>query len=350
MPTNAVNLVTLGVVALNEEAYLPRLLEDLLAQDFDRARTELILVDSGSSDATKRIMSDFTAIHGDFARVVVLDNPKRIQAAGWNLVLTTAQGDVVIRIDAHASIAPDFVSRNVAVLESGEMVCGGYRDTQVPTSLDSSWMRVLHLAEEAAFGSSVASYRRAGDACYVNSVFHGAYRREVIEHVGLFNEALLRTEDNDYHYRIRQAGYRIRFDPAIRSTQFIRPSFKGMLKQKGSNGYWIGRTLLIQPGCISAFHLAPMAFVLGIVSLILAGPVFSWTPFWICGLFYTAICIILSMRAAFQSGAPNACMPALPIAFFGIHASYGIGSVLGLLVGIWHKASGMVGGKKKEEA
>lgn len=339
----------MGVVALNEEAYLPGLLRDLASQDFDHSRMEILLVDGGSSDATKCIMREFAETNHGFARVEVLDNPKRVQPAGWNVVLGAAQGDAVIRVDAHASLALDFVSRNVEVLESGESVCGGWRDTKVPKSLDTPWRRTLHLAEEAAFGSSVAAYRRDGEACYVDSVFHGAYRREVVEAVGLFNEQLLRTEDNDYHYRVRQAGYKIRFDPSIRSTQFIRSSFGRMMKQKWGNGYWIGRTLFVQPGCVSLFHLAPLAFVLGIIILALMGVACSWMPFIACGGLYACLCIILAVRAAFQSGTTNVTTFALPLVFFGIHVSYGVGSLQGMFVGLWRRLLGLDGDRKKGE-
>ena len=91
------------------------------------------------------------------------------------------------------------------------------------------------------FGSSIASYRREGKKSYVKSVFHGAYRRKVFEDVGGFNEALGRTEDNELHYRIRRKGYKICFHPGIHSRQHVRSSLKEMVRQKYSNGYWIGR-------------------------------------------------------------------------------------------------------------
>ena len=344
-----IGLVSVGVVALNEEAYLPGLLRDLASQDFDHSRMEILLVDGGSSDTTKRIMREFAKTDHGFARVVVLDNSKRVQPAGWNVVLGTAWGDAVIRVDAHASLALNFVSRNVEVLESGESVCGGWRDTKVPESLDTPWRRTLHLAEEAAFGSSVAAYRRDGEARYVDSVFHGAYRREVVEAVGLFNEQLLRTEDNDYHYRVRKAGYKIRFDPSIRSTQFIRSSFGRMMKQKWGNGYWIGRTLFVQPECVSLFHLAPLVFVLGIITLTSVGVTWSWVPFISCGSLYALLCIILAMRAAFQSGTANATALALPLVFFGIHISYGLGSLQGIFVGLWRRLLRLDSDRKKGE-
>ncbi|WP_165054760.1 MULTISPECIES: glycosyltransferase family 2 protein [unclassified Adlercreutzia] len=333
-PLLPVRSVALGVVALDEEAYLPSLLDDIISQDFDHGSMEVILVDGGSSDSTKEIMREFAAKQSGFSRVCVFDNPKKTQPAGWNMVLREMTSDAVIRVDAHASIAPDFVSQSVRVLNAGESICGGHRATEVPQALKTPWRETLHAAEEAAFGSSAASYRREGEARYVDSVFHGAYRREAIERIGLFNEVLLRTEDNDYHYRARKAGYRIRFDPAISSVQFMRSSLPKMLKQKYGNGYWIGRTLFVQPGCISPFHLIPLVFALGVIALALAGALTSWAPFAICGAIYATLCAALSIRTAVQSGKANPTMLALPLVFFGIHLSYGLGSLSGALSGL----------------
>ena len=96
-------------------------------------------------------------------------------------------------------------------------------------------------------------------------MFHAAYRKEVFEKAGNFNTKLLRTEDNEMHYRIRKAGYKLYCDPDIVSYQYARSNLRRMIKQKYGNGYWVGLTLGVCPGCISLFHLVPFAFVLGII-------------------------------------------------------------------------------------
>lgn len=339
MSTKNIGLVSVGVVALNEAAALSALLEDIVNQDYPHENIEVVLIDSGSSDGTRDIMESFAEKRQElgFSSIEVLDNPKRIQAAGWNVFFRNAKGDVFIRVDGHAAIARDFVSRNVAVLNAGEDVCGGYRPTIVDKGTQSNWAKTLHIAEEAAFGSSVSDYRRGGEARYVDSLFHGAYRREVIEKVGLFDERLLRTEDNDLHYRIREAGYKIRFDPSIRSAQFARSSLKKMLKQKYGNGYWIGRTLFVQPKCLQKFHFAPFIFVLGIIALASIGAFATWLPFAVCAALYAAATVVLTIRAAIQSSERNWTMVALPFVFFGIHVSYGVGTLVGLIAGAFKK-------------
>lgn len=361
----AINIISLGIVAYNEQDSLPGLLRQVCAQDFPHERIEIVLVNSASTDNTRALMEQFAAENvagaasagtasagvgsaagegagaagatAGFVRVQVLDNPARIQAAGWNVAIQNFTGDALVRVDAHASIPSDFISANVAVLNEGEDVCGGMRPTTIEPGCETPWRQTLYLAEESAFGSSVADYRRECEPRYVDSLFHAAYRREVLDKVGLFNEQLLRTEDNDFHYRVRQAGYRIKLDPRINSKQFIRSSFSRMLKQKYGNGYWVGRTVFVQPGCLKLYHFAPFVLVAGALLLAAIGAAFTWLPFAVCAALYVLLCCALSIYAVSQSNERNATMIALPVCFAGIHLSYGIGTLFGLIRGLFTK-------------
>lgn len=334
-----IQTVGIGIVALNEESALPGLLADVLAQDFPLGRIELLLADSGSTDGTRAVMERFAAEHGArFARVAVLDNPGRIAAAGINVCLDACRADAFVRIDAHATIPADFISACVAVLEEGEYVAAGPRPTMAFP--ETPWTNTLLVAEESAFGSSVADYRFRAESTYVDSAFHAMMRRCVIDAVGRYDERLPRTEDNDYFYRIRLAGFRIRFDGRIFSRQHARASLRRMAKQKYGNGYWVGRTLFIQPKCLKAYHFAPFVFVLGILALIGTGCAASWVPFLACGAAYLLICIALAVRAAAQSTKRCAAFAALPLVFFTIHATYGVGTCAGIVRGLFDKLRG----------
>ena len=320
-------LISIGVVALNEENYLPQLLEDLKKQTYPHKQIEILLVDGGSKDQTKEIMNQFKN-DSDFFDVQVLDNPKKIQSAGWNVVFDHFNGEAIIRIDAHSSIPENFVENNVECLNKGENVCGGIRPNLIDQT--NNWKKTLLCAESSMFGSSIASYRREAKQEYVKSLFHACYRREVIKKVGYFNEQLGRTEDNEYHYRVRQAGYQICMDPSIISYQYARPNLKAMLKQKYGNGYWIGLTLGVCPGCISIYHFVPLCFVLGIIITSLL----SFLGFSLLGNLMWSAYILLTIVmtiAAFFSKERNILLLTLPFLFLGLHLSYGIGTLVGLL-------------------
>lgn len=320
--------VSLCVIAYNEEKALVSLLEDIKAQDYPHEKMEIVLVDSMSTDKTAEIMGAFAKESNGFLRVKLEKNPKKIQAAGWNTAIGAAECDIIIRVDAHASIPETFVSQNVKDIESGEYVVGGQRPNI--TDEDTAWTNTLLLAESSMFGSSIAPYRNSQKKTYVKSVFHGAYRREVFDKAGIFNEKLGRTEDNELHWRIREAGYKICYDPTIVSHQHVRSTWRSMLKQKFGNGKWIGLTLGVCPKCMSLYHFVPLAFVLAIMASVLCA-VLGWSlPIILLGCAYGAVDILMSlMSVRCQKKHPQYLL--LPLIFFSLHFAYGVGTLIGLV-------------------
>ena len=319
--------VTVAVVAYNEEGTLPAVLADIGAQDYPREKTEILLIDSASTDGTRAIMDDFAAKADGYFSVKVLENEKKTLPCGCNVMLDNYSGDAVVRIDAHASIPADFISKNVALLNSGEDVCGGARPNVIDG--ETPWRRTLLAAEQSMFGSGFASYRNCQRKCYTSSIFHGFYRRAVYDKVGRYNEDLARTEDNDMSYRIRRAGYKICYDPDIISYQHTRSTLGKMLRQKYLNGLWIGRTLGVTPGCISLFHLVPLAFVIAII----ATTVLSLFGIWqLSALMWGMYALVVLAMTAFElvSGGFSLTKLALPVLFLLLHLSYGAGSVVGV--------------------
>lgn len=321
--------VSLCVVAYNEEKRLPSLFQDILEQTYPHEKMEIILVDSCSEDGTRSLMERFAdEREQEFGGVQVLDNPGKILSCGWNVALTHFSGEVILRVDAHSHIPADFVEKNVETLESGEMVSGGARP--VVSEEDSAWSNTLLLAEESMFGSSVSSFRRKSERAYVKSLFHGAYRREVFEKVGGFREDLGRTEDNELNYRIRKNGYKLCMSPDIKSYQYIRPTLRKMCRQKFGNGYWIGLTAGVCPECLSLYYFVPFAFVGGILlTTVLTAIGFPWLAVLMWGMYWllAVTMAVLAVRGTKKSG----FQLLLPVLFFLLHISYGIGTWIGLV-------------------
>ena len=320
--------VSLCVIAYNEEKFLPNLLEDLAKQTYPHELIEIVLVDGNSSDQTKQVMMNFRDSEKSFKEIKVLDNPKRIQAAGWNVAISHATEDVIIRIDAHTHIPAEFTEKNMRLQESGEYVTGGVRPCVIEDP--NAWKNTLLEVENSLFGSSIAGSRHSNEKKYVKSMFHAAYRREVFEKAGLFNESLLRTEDNEMHYRVRNAGYKLCFDPDIVSYQYARSSLKKMIKQKFGNGYWIGLTTGVCPGCISIYHFVPFAFILGILFTTILAFLGVWQ---IAAMMWSAYFLftLVSMVSTIVKHRGNTWTVCMPILFLILHVSYGIGTFVGLV-------------------
>lgn len=320
--------LSICVVAYNEESFLPNLLEDIKLQKYPHEHTEIVLVNSMSTDDTRRIMEDFANSNTEFYAVQVLDNPKKTQAAGWNVAISGATGDVIARIDAHTKLPAEYSKRVMEEIERGEDVVGGVRPCVIEN--ETAWGKVLLETENSLFGSSINKSRRSQEKTYVKTMFHAAYRKEVFEKVGLFNESLLRTEDNEMHYRIREAGYKLCYDPSIVSYQYARSNLKRMLKQKYGNGKWVGITLKVCPGCLSLYHFVPFCFLLGII----ATTAFAFFGLWqLAALMWGAYLLftLLSMAIVIINGDGNRWTFCMPILFLILHLDYGAGTAIGLL-------------------
>ena len=324
--------VSIIITARNEEKYLPMLFEDILNQTYPLQSTEVVLMDSNSTDNTRKLMEEFKN-NNERLSVQVVTNERQIQAAGFNEGVKHATGDVVLKIDAHSRIPQDFVQKNVNEIIAGAYVCGGNRPTVVDS--DDDFSKTLHIVEESALGSSIANYRKSNVKRKVNSIFHGMYRKEVFEKVGIADERLLRTEDNEFHYRVRKAGYDIIFNPEIESYQYIRPTFTKMIQQKFANGYWIGLTSHVCRDCLSLFHFGPGVFVSTLLVLMILTPI-SFAPLLtVFGLYLLAVLGLSIFEISKQKY--NHTLLLIPFIMIAVHFAYGIGTIKGWIFGFEFK-------------
>ena len=185
----------------------------------------------------------------------------RLSSYFYLLQLRAATGDAIIRLDAHARMPKDFLQKNLDALARGKDIVGG---SVIGADPDNAWEAVTRALATSRFCGGAAPFRNGGEARYVDTLAYALYRREVYDRVGFYDERLRRTEDNDMHYRMRKAGYRFYFSPDIVSWHAARKTLRGQLSQKWGNGYWIGRTMRIQPRCFAPRHLVPALFVLAL--------------------------------------------------------------------------------------
>lgn len=314
------------VVAYNAAQTLGALLDDLLAQTLAPEQLEALLVNSASSDGTRAIMEDF-ALRAPFD-VKILENPRQWLASGINIALREASGDAVIRLDAHARIPRDFLSQNLKALERGEDIVGGRVEGGAP---QTAWQSVMRALDTSRFCGGAAPFRNSGEARYVDTLAYALYRKSVYDRVGFYDERLRRTEDNDMHYRMRKAGYRFYFSPDIFSFHAARGTLRGQLRQKWGNGYWIGRTMRIQPYCFAPRHLIPAAFVLALLALGLLAPWQAWPLVSMLALYFTLSVVFGIQAAQRQPSGRLLCALCLPVLFPLVHIVYGVGTLAGLL-------------------
>lgn len=320
--------VSVHIIAYNEELTLPDLLRDIEEQTYPREKTEIVLINSASTDHTAQVIADFAAKHSDFLAVRVGENPKRVTPAAWNAALRLSSADVIIHMDAHARIEKDFIEKNMRHIAAGEDIVGGYIGNF--SLVNTPFGDAVNKAEDAMFGGSFASFRRSEESGYVDTLGFAAYRKEVFETVGIYNEQFLRTEDNDMHYRMRKAGYKFFYTPEIRSMRKTRNSLLSLLKQKFLNGYWIGQTSKRSPKCFSTYHFVPFLFLLAILGTSLLAGFGLW--FFAAAMWGAySLVLLASVVVAFLTGGFNLFYLLLPVMLFALHIGYGVGTLIGFI-------------------
>ena len=349
--------VTFIIIARNSERDITGVLVDLRNQSYSKDLIEVILVDGCSNDKTRNIMEKFACQNGDcFAKVLVLDNNKRILASGWNIALAFSTGAIILRVDAHSSIPNDFIQKNVQTLIRGHMIAGGHTISKYEKG------NILGYAEKSMFGAGLAQFRNIGEAKFVDTLAYAAYRREVFVDVGGYDERLARTEDNNMHYRMKKVsrgikiggyderlgrnqdnemhfrmkkiGYKLFYNPEIVSYHKSRDTFISFLKQKFGNGYWIGITIGIEPRCFALRHFVPFIFIIAVLFLILEGVMHSWGfLFTLLGVYFTvALYFTIIEEVKKESRGVRCLLLFLPFVIFSMHFVYGLGTLLGLFV------------------
>jgi GT2 family glycosyltransferase len=277
--------------------------------------------DDGTRDILKRIsVKD--------PRLRVIDNPDRIVSTGLNAAIQVAQGKIIIRMDAHTEYASDYICQCLTVLqETGADNVGG------------PWIAkgegLLGQAIAAAFQSPFAVGGALGHnpeyEGTLDTVYLGCWSRKVFDRIGLFDEELIRNQDDEFNLRLTRAGGKIWQSPQIRSWYKTRDSLGTLFRQYMQYGYWKVRVVQKHKVPASVRHLVPACFVL-LLSILpigaLLSPLVAWTWWGLVGI-YAACNIVASLLTA--ASYKWELLLFLPLVFANYHIGYGFG----FLRGVW---------------
>jgi succinoglycan biosynthesis protein ExoA len=312
--------VTIAMPCLNEEAFIERCIASVRAQDYPADRLEILVADGGSTDQTREILARLSAADG---RIRMIDNPDRIQAAGMNHMINTAQGDVIVRMDVHCEYATDYVRRCVEVLErTGADNAGGAQRARAKT-----WFqKALCAALESPAGVGGVKYRSPDNEGFVDTVFLGAFRRSVFDDVGLYDPRAVTNEDAELNQRIHDAGGKVYLSRDIVVHYYPRESFTALAKQYFKYGKGRARTLLKHGKLLSPRPAIPFLMVVSGAALVATLAVQPFTPF-VFGL-YASLTLTEAIRVGRKAG-PRA-IPIVWAIFPVLHVSHGVGFAAGL--------------------
>jgi len=324
-------MISLILPIRNEANFIRQSLDAILAQDTPMDEIEILVADGMSTDGTREIVAEYQKNHPN---LFLIDNPGKIVPTAMNLALQHARGEVIIRVDGHCIIAPDYLSKCVNHLQSGEFAGVGGPMTSIG---ETPFSETIALAMSSSFGVGNSAFRTtSGRTMVVDTVPFPAYTRKIINEVGLYDEELVRNQDDEYNYRIREHGGRLLLAEDIHSKYYSRGSLSKLWKQYYQYGFYKVRVLQKHPHQMSLRQFVPPAFVFSLIgSLLLAifTPWGKWLLLLVLGSYLFAN-LAASFYTAFKKGWRHLFL--LPVTFAIIHISYGLGFLSGL-VKFWNR-------------
>ncbi|MCM1033601.1 MAG: glycosyltransferase family 2 protein [Odoribacter sp.] len=313
----------------NEEKYIAGCIESILAQDYPKDDLEVIFADGMSTDRTRGIVASYALKH---PFIKLIDNPARIVPPALNRAIEVSKGDIIMRLDAHASYPANYFSAlvnaiNVYDADNVGAVC----KTDVLNKTSKSMAIRAILAHPLGVGNS--TFRTGIDkAKEVDTVPFGCWRRSAFDKYGKFDERLIRNQDIEFNKRIGHGGGKIIIVPDTYSTYYARESFSKLAKNNYGNGKWNILTVWYtrQMESLGLRHFIPLLFVLSLI-LPIIGAIF-WHPLILIAIAsFTCYTLAVSLVSLKISRRQHLNFLRLVQTFFVLHLSYGWGSLVGLL-------------------
>jgi succinoglycan biosynthesis protein ExoA len=326
--------VSIVIPCRNEVRHIEDCLRSVLAFEPPPGGLEVIVADGMSDDGTRDLV---TYIATQDPRVRLIDNPRRTTPCALNAGIRAARGEIIVRIDAHTEYATDYVKRCVEVLQdTGADNVGGPWVAHGRSYLQ----RAIAAAFNTAFAVGGARGHRREYAGPVDTVYLGCWRREMLERLGLFDEELVRNQDDELNFRLLRAGGRIWQSPEIRSWYTPRDRLGSLLKQYWQYGYWKVRVMQKHGAPASVRHLVPGGFAAALVVLAAAALFLPLARLLLAALLSAYLLPLIAAAVATAASAGWSLLPALPVVFACYHLGYGFGFLFGTWDFLIRRASG----------
>lgn len=327
--------VSILIPCFNEEPFIEAVIQNILDQDFPQEEMEVLFLDGMSTDKTASIISQYAK---DQSFIKLIPNPEKFVPQAMNLGIKQAQGEIIIRLDAHAAYPKQYISKLIFWLKKlpADNV-GGIWNIQ-PRS-NSTKAKAIARTLSHPIGVGNALYRMGiSEPQEVDTVPFGCYKKNVFEKYGNYDIRLKRNQDIELNKRIKRKGGKIFLVPDVECTYFARDTFSALWKNNYANGKWVILTSWFTGtfDSLSIRHFVPLAFFVNVLLAIfsLSKIIFFegsliWGIFIFPILIYLFIISFFSMKLSLEEKTIKA-FPSFIISFLTLHLSYGVGSFVGL--------------------
>lgn len=318
---------------LNEVTEVRAAVASLLDQDYSGV-FEVILALGPSIDGTNELVAEMSAAD---PRIRAIDNPAGSTPAGLNVAIRASVHPVVVRVDAHSVLPPDYTRIAVrTLLESGADNVGGIMRAEGRSPFE----RAVALAYGSRVGLGGTPHHVGGTAGPAETAYLGVFRRDRLFEVGLFDEGIKRGQDWELNRRLRQTGGTVWFTPELVVTYRPRPSLKRLVRQFVATGLWRGELArrfpannglryFVPPAMVAAMAVGILAGIVGIIGAALGSPV-AWALLgFAVPAVYLLFVIVGSVAVARRSGVATFLW--LLVVLPCIHVGWGLGFIIGFL-------------------
>ena len=321
--------VSIIIPCRNEEKHIVKCLNSLIENNYPKALIEIFIIDGMSEDNTREIVKEFNK---KYPFITLLNNSKKITPIAMNIGIKEARGDIIIRIDAHSTYPSNYIEKLVLwSRESRADNVGGVSITK--PGAETVIARAIALALSRPFGVGNSLFRIGiKNLKYVDTVPLGAYRREVFEKIGLFNENLIRSQDLEFNLRLKKVGGKILLVPDIVSYYYARSTLKDFFFHNFEDGVWALYPLKFIKTKFKLRHYITLIFVGSLISTGILSIFFSTflRAFLLIVLLYLSFSIYFSFKVT-KEEKDFRFLFLMPIVFAVRHLSYGLGSLWGLV-------------------
>lgn len=317
--------VTVIIPCRNEEKYIAECLQAVVNQSYGIENIEVLVVDGCSEDRTREIIKEFS---DKYPQIKLINNEKKIAPTAMNLGLKNSTGDIIIRIDGHAYMDVEYVKTCIEKLKTSGAACVGGRIINIS---ENEAAEAISLAMGSPFGVGNALFRYSDKEVFVDTLAFGAYKKEVFDKIGYFDEELVRNQDDELNYRLTKSGEKILLSPDIISHYYTRGSFRKLWRQYFQYGFWKVRVIQKHKKPASLRHLVPITFVLSLIGGTILSAFSNVVKylFSIELLLYFLCAFIFAVKASKEK--PKHILKIF-ISFIILHVGYGIGFLQGLVV------------------
>ena len=322
--TKGETIVSVVIPIRNEETYIAKCLDSVMLQDYPKEHLEINLVDGMSEDRTEEIAREYAE---KYPYIHLYQNPNKTVPYAMNIGIRNAVGSYVIRLDAHAEYATDYVSKCVEYLEkTGAFNVGGPAIAIGTTNIQKAVAAAYH----SKFAMGGGKYHDVNFEGYADTVWPGAFKKSTLISIGMYNTQFTRNEDDELNFRILQNHGKVYITPEIKCRYYPRKCIPDLFRQYFEFGFWKPAVIREHKKPARMSHLAPVTFVLFIL-------VFGAAAFFSNIAAYTLLSVLLLYATldtyfSFSSKYAENIEIKLLLCFVHVvlHISYGFGFFAGI--------------------